>query len=312
MFPRTTHKKYTVRSFQSIFSYGQAVWFVAHNSPAATVRLKALLEVTRPANAVFAGVATALGAFIGGFSVFPGVLAALVTAMATAGGNAVNDYYDADIDEVNRPERPIPSGRLRRREAVLLAALLLAAAFALTLLFLPPLAIAIGVVNLFVLVGYSSHLKRTPFLGNLAVAFLTGTAFLFGGAAVGGAEFTAALFLLAALATLGREIVKDVEDVEGDKRMGASTLPLVWGERNSLVAASGFVVAAVMLSPAPYLLGQFGLPYLVAVLPADLVLLAGVVRIWGSASQGQKLLKLGMFVAMLAFLAARITTELSH
>lgn len=274
--------------------------------PPTTTRLKALLEVTRPANAVFAGVATVIGAFIAGFSVFPGLLAATVTAMATGGGNAVNDYYDADIDEVNSPERPLPSGRLRRRDAVLLAAVLLAAAFLLTLAYLPPLAIAIGVVNLFVLVGYSSHLKRTPFLGNAAVAFLTGTAFLFGGAAVGGAEYTAALFLLAALATLGREIVKDVEDLEGDREAGARTLPTVIGESRSLAIASAAVVTAVLLSPAPYLLDQFGAPYLAAVLPADLLLLAGAAGSWHSPSRGQNLLKIGMYVAMLAFLAARV------
>lgn len=276
--------------------------------PPPTTRIKALLDVTRPANAVFAGVATLIGAFVAGFTVFPGVLSAAVTAMATGGGNAVNDYYDADIDTVNQPDRPIPSGRLPRRDAVIFAAVLLATAFLLTLAFLPPLAIAIGVVNLFVLVGYSSHLKRTPFLGNLAVGFLTGTAFLFGGAAVGGAEYTAALFLLAALATLGREIVKDVEDLEGDREAGARTLPAVIGERRSLAIASTAVITAVILSPAPYLLDQFGAPYLAAVLPADILLLAGAARSWRSPNGGQKLLKIGMYVAMLAFLAARVAS----
>lgn len=226
--------------------------------------------------------------------------------LGTGAGNAVNDYYDAEIDAVNNPERPIPSGRLSRRGAALLAAAFFAAALVPTVVFLPPLAIVIGVVNLVLLVGYSSHLKRTPLLGNVAVAYLTGSAFLFGGAAVEGVEFTFVLFALAALTNLGREIVKDIEDMEGDAAEGARTLPVIWGERRALAVASAAVAVGVVLSPLPYFVfEEFGVAYIVAVAAADIVFVEGTRRSWKMPSEGQKLLKAAMVVALVAFVLGR-------
>jgi geranylgeranylglycerol-phosphate geranylgeranyltransferase len=283
------------------------------DGPAVTTmdRVRALRELVRLGNCAFAGVAALVGAVVGiglAAAVAPaGLVAALVTALGTAAGNAVNDYYDVDVDAVNDPERPIPSGRVTRRGARTVAVVAFALALGITVLLLPPLAVLIGVVNLALLVGYSSHLKRTPLLGNVAVAYLTGSAFLFGGAAVGAVAATAVLFGLAALATLGREIVKDVEDLAGDREMGAATLPVRYGERPALAVASAAVVVAVLLSPVPYLaLSPFGTAYLVAVVPADAVLLAGAGLSWRDASRGQTVLKLGMVVAMVAFVAGRL------
>ncbi|MDY6776356.1 MAG: geranylgeranylglycerol-phosphate geranylgeranyltransferase [Halobacteria archaeon] len=275
------------------------------STPKEKVKAKAVIEITRPANSVFAGFAAVIGSFIGGFSLVPAVAAATVTVFATGAGNAVNDYFDAEIDAVNRPDRPIPSGRLSEREALGTASSLFLLAF-FVVLSLPPLAIGIGVLNLTALVTYSSHLKRVPLVGNLVVAYLTGSAFLFGGAAVGGVEYTAVLFVLGLLATLGREIVKDVEDIEGDREEGARTLPIIWGETRSLMLASVSVLVAVGLSPLPYIKGIFGFAYLVGVVPGDLILLAGSLISWKNPSKGQKLLKVGMFAAMGAFVLGRV------
>ncbi|MDY7081052.1 MAG: geranylgeranylglycerol-phosphate geranylgeranyltransferase, partial [Halobacteria archaeon] len=261
-------------------------------------KLKALIEVTRPANSLFGGVAALIGVFIAGFQpveahIVPATVAFSATALGTAAGNTINDYYDAEIDAVNNPKRPIPSGRLTRKEAFRLSTAMFFTAVVIVIAFLPTLAIAIGIVNLVALVGYSLHLKRMPFAGNATVGYLTGSAFLFGGAAVGGIEFTVVLFLLASFATIGREIVKDIEDIEGDRKAGARTLPIVWGKRRSLVIASDFVIFAVILSPIPYAIDVFGLPYLVAIAPADLILLASVYLSWNSPEKGHRLMKLG-------------------
>lgn len=275
-------------------------------SVSTTERAAAVVEVTRPGNAVVGGVAAAVGGYVGGSLGFAAGVAAAATVFGTGAGNAVNDYYDAEIDAVNNPERPIPSGRLSRRAAALVSVVLFVAALALTVALLPPLAVGIGVVNLVLLVGYSSHLKRKPLVGNAAVAYLTGSAFLFGGAAVEGVEFTVVLFALAALSNLGREIVKDVEDIEGDAEGGARTLPVVRGERVALAVASAAVGVAVVLSPLPYFLFEsFEVAYLVAVGVADAVFLGGTVLSWRSPADGQKLLKLAMVVALVAFVVGR-------
>ena len=272
----------------------------------AVTAAKAGVEIARPGNAVVGGVAALVGGYLGGSLGFAVGIAAAATVFGTGAGNAVNDYYDADIDAVNNPERPIPSGRLSRRGAALLALSFFVAALVLTVVFLPPLAIGIGVVNLVLLVGYSSHLKRMPLIGNVVVAYLTGSAFLFGGAAVEGVEFTVILFALAALANLGREIVKDVEDIEGDAEEGARTLPVVWGERRALTVASVAVAVGVVLSPLPYFFfDEFGVEYLISVGAADIVFLEGTRRSWKSPSSGQNLLKIAMVVALVAFVVGR-------
>lgn len=266
----------------------------------------AAFEITRPTNAAVGAFGAAVGGYVGGSLDAAVAVAAVVTAFGTGAGNAVNDYYDADIDALNRPERPIPSGRISRRGAVILSAALFAAAVTLTVAVLPAVAVGIGVVNLLVLILYSSRLKRLPLVGNVAVAYLAGSAFLFGGAAAGGVEYTVVLFALAGLVNLGREVVKDVEDVEGDAAEGARTLPVVYGERPALALGSVAVFAAVALSPAPYFVFDgFGAPYLVAVAVADAVLLEATRRCWKSPSSGQKLLKAAMFVALAAFVAGR-------
>jgi geranylgeranylglycerol-phosphate geranylgeranyltransferase len=170
---------------------------------------------------------------------------------------------------------------------------------------LPPLAIAIAVVNLLALVAYTEVFKGLPGLGNALVAYLVGSTFLFGAAAVGRIGPAVVLFLLAAIATLTREIVKDVEDVEGDREEGLNTLPIAIGKRRALVVAAVLLAVAVAASPIPYLRNDFGIAYLIVVVPADAVMLAAAYESFEDPSAGQSRLKYGMFLAALAFIVGR-------
>ena len=118
------------------------------------------------------------------------------------------------------------------------------------------------------------------------------------------------LFALAASATMAREVIKDVEDAAGDREEGLRTLPIVLGRRRALVVAAAFVVAAVVASPAPYLLGTFGLPYLVVLAPALAVMLGATYRSFGSPAAGQRWLKASMFAAAVAFVVGRAAVVL--
>ncbi len=275
-------------------------------------RVRGLVELTRPGNAVAAGVLAFTGAYVAvGFpdsvGQFVAVAAAVAaTALATGAGNAVNDYFDREIDRINRPDRPIPRGAVSPRGALAFSvALLLGAVVAAALLPLP--AIVIAVVNLLALVAYTEFFKGLPGVGNAVVAYLTGSAFLFGGAAVGRtfAPAVLTLFGLAALATLTREIVKDVEDVAGDREEGLRTLPIAVGERRALAAAAAVMVVAVCASVLPYARGTFGLAYLALVVPADAVMLYATWEAFSDPSASQRRLKLGTFVAAGAFIAGR-------
>lgn len=264
-------------------------------------------ELTRPGNAVAAGILTFTGAFVaGGVSqgLVPVAAAVATTVLATGGGNAVNDYFDREIDEVNRPDRPIPRGAVTPRGALAETGLLFGSAIGLALT-LPPTAIAIAVVNLLLLVAYTEFFKATPGLGNVVVAFLTGSTFLFGGAAVGDLFGATVLFALSGLATLAREVIKDVEDIAGDRQEGLSTLPIAVSEHVALWIAAVSLTVGVVASAVPYLEGTFGITYLAVVIPADAIMLFGVWKSFTAPGEGQRRLKLGMFLAIAAFLLGR-------
>ncbi len=257
-----------------------------------------------------AGAAAIIGLLIaGGFDAPASALIFLAVFMITGAGNAVNDYYDRDIDAVNRPDRPLPSGRISPRSA-LIYSLLLFAAGCIFAAAVNQICLAVAALNSSLLFFYARNLKATPLAGNLCVAYLTGSTFLFGGAAYGleGMEANLVPAGLSILATMSREIAKDIEDMEGDRQGGAKTLPIIAGEKISSALAAAFVLVGIALSFLP----PFGTAYLIIVAVADLILLSSVWKIArGDASGSQKALKMGMAVALLAFLAAALSQNVN-
>jgi len=228
------------------------------------------------------------------------ILSMSVAALFTAAGNALNDYFDREVDKVAHPERPIPSGRVTPSTALAASASMFAAGFVLTF-FVSLWSVVIFVIALVVMVGYERFLKAVGFAGNLAISWLTAALFLFGGAAVDRMDLAWILAALAFLATLGREIAKDIQDVEGDK-LSRRTLPMRIGNKNAGFAASASLIAAVALSPAPYLLELLSVWYVPVVLAADAIFIYSALVLFKNPGQGQKIVKLAMLVALLAFL----------
>jgi geranylgeranylglycerol-phosphate geranylgeranyltransferase len=243
-------------------------------------------------------------AIAGGLSPRSTTLIFLVVFLVTGAGNAINDYYDRQIDFINRPARPIPSGRIAPRAALNFSLALFAAGCLLAGL-VNQVCLALAAFNSALLFLYARNLKATPLAGNICVAFLTGSTFLFGGAAAGlqGLFANQVPFLLSFLVSMSREIAKDIEDMAGDIAGGARTLPILAGERASSALAAAFALAAVVLS----FFAPFGRAYLAVVAVADLFFLHSVGKIGrGDATGCQKALKRGMAVALVAFLAAAL------
>ncbi len=170
--------------------------------------------------------------------------AAVAASLITAGGNAVNDLFDVDIDAINRPRRPLVSGKLTTRQAAnfyivtTLAGLVISAAVNVWTLLI---ASAAGVLVFM----YSFRFKRMIFLGNFVVASVTGLAFLYGGAAVGDIRNVYPAAAFAFLANLIREIIKDAEDVKGDGEIGVRTIATKYGTRTS--AWLSIILTAILL-----------------------------------------------------------------
>lgn len=278
------------------------------------------LELMRYKNCLMAGFAAVIGTLIafnilasgalnyhpGSFPYFDAGLVFLVVFLVSGAGNAINDYFDIKIDSINRPERPIPSGRVQLKEALYFSYLL----FALGTLLAFSINQVCGLIALFnslLLIFYAKTLKGTPLLGNLSIGYLTGSTFLFGASVFGleGLKTLFVLFVLSALAITAREIVKDIEDMEGDKIEGADTLPLRIGARKASYLAVLIGFLAVFLSPLPFLMSVLGLRYLYLVLLADLGFLAAIYQILirNNPAKSSKMFKIAMFFALLAFIA---------
>lgn len=236
----------------------------------------------------------------------------LVVFIATGAGNAINDYFDHEIDSINRPDRPIPSGRISQKTALHLSLSLFGTGILLSF-FLGPICLFLAVFNSLLLILYASTLKRMALMGNMVIGYLTGSLFLFGGAPEifngMGIRSNVILFLLAFLATVSREIVKDIQDMEGDMKAGARTLPITIGKERSARIAGVLGLTGVILSPFPLVLNEaFGTSYLAVVFIADLLFLLSINEILmkDNAGKSSRLLKMGMFVALIAFVAGTI------
>ena len=262
-----------------------------------------------------AGFAAVIGAgIVCGITEIPALGAVLLFSLfssvflITGAGNAINDYFDADIDAINKPMRPIPSGRVSRNAALYLSLSLFGIGIVLAYT-INAICFAIALANSLLLIVYARNLKRTALVGNVSVGYLTGSTFLFGGALfeISGIFRTSGLFALAMLATIAREIAKDIEDIDGDSAMGLDTLPIRIGSRRACYVVSAFGMVAVLLSPIPHLSLGFSVWYLVVVAFADLCFLIAILRLEkGDAAGSSRLFKQAMAVALVAFVVGSV------
>ncbi len=269
---------------------------------------RAGLQITRPLNCVITFASVLMGGWLGVHALpAPLWIAALSAAAVMAGGNALNDLWDLESDRVNHPRRPLPSGRLTPRAAGVACIALFSLGLGLSVL-LPPEAIATAVSACGCLVVYNRLLKHVPLAGNVVVSLLCGLAFFYGGFAVRAPGAAAVPALFAAIYHLGREILKDAQDVAGDRRAPGGTLPMRWGPARSFRLAAGAFALVVLLTPVPYFLGLYGLPYLVLVALLDVLLIGVMVSILRVPDTRRlrainRFLKAGMMLGLLAILA---------
>jgi len=273
------------------------------------VALKEVIEIFRPLNALMGAVGVISGVVIAGgtsaltANIFYVLLGALAAVFYTGGGNSLNDYFDLEVDRKNHPDRPLPSGRMKPRSALIIGVF----GFALSLILSLPLglypfiimSLAVGLLT-----SYELFLKMRGLPGNIAIAIIVSLAFPYGGAITGITPALWVFFTMSALSNLGREIIKDVEDVEGD--FNRSTLPKKIGVRGASQLSASLTIAAVLISPIPALLGYFtgaGLyAYTALVAAADLMFILSVKEIIRVGEGVSKKMKLAMLLGLVAFI----------
>lgn len=219
-----------------------------------TISIRGLFQISRPINLLMVAFSQLMAAYFlvettqSGLPVlldYKLYLMIFSTSLITAAGYMINDYYDVKIDYVNRPGEVVVGKGIKRRVVILLHTILNISAIALGLLVSPKVAL-INFGAAFLLWLYSNKLKREPFIGNFTVALLTGLAVFLIGIHYQKSELLILTYaIFAFFLNLIREIIKDIEDRQGDRKHGCRTLPIVIGFRKTKAVI--FLIAAVFV-----------------------------------------------------------------
>ena len=220
-----------------------------------------------------------------------------------AGGNSLNDFIDVEIDKTAHPDRPVPSGELTPIQARNIGIVMLVLSAVLSFLTVDIPSIAIVIIAVILMASYELFLKQRGFIGNLTIAVMTGMVFLLAGALVGDYTSNIAVAGMATLVSVGREISKDIEDMESD--IGRKTLPMSIGVRNASIVASLFYLAGPILSWYPIYLDPANYLYYSVIL-ADIAFFYCAYKVFSDPHAAEKKAKIGMLFGLLAFILSAI------
>ncbi len=263
------------------------------------------------------------------------VLTLLIVSVVgiAAGGYVINDYFDVKIDRINRPDNLVVTRIISRDTAMHLFYGLTAVgviagtvvawwAHSWTLLFT-------YVVIPGLLWFYSASYKRMFLVGNLVVAFASAIVPLL--VAIANADYlhhlyqnalayspivgelyvwTGGFAAFAFLLTWVREIVKDIEDIEGDREMECRTLPIVWGDKVAKIIATVLLVVIatlivyILFAVLPFSHEWKSLPTRYVVFGLIVPILCSIVLLWAANNRTeyhrvQTIIKFAMFMGML-------------
>jgi geranylgeranylglycerol-phosphate geranylgeranyltransferase len=239
---------------------------------------------------VFFGSLLALGEIPQGDFVSITILHGLSVWAFMCSWNALNDILDVEIDKENKPDRPLPSGIISVNHAKIVTSSLMLISFVSLILagyistnfengfenWAP--SILIWLMAIFLLINYESSsnfslkLKDRGLPGNIAISLSVGMVILFGAAGV--FDFTnsrvISLFTIGFTYNLAREIIKDIEDIDGDK--GRNTLAMRIGVEKARLAAWVILLFTMFSLLAPFALEIFPLEHMILIIPGLLML----------------------------------------
>jgi len=272
------------------------------------MNIQPYFKLTRFQNNLITFISVLMGGFIGGVTSWGKLLlSALSASLISAGGYVLNDYFDLEIDKINRPLRVLPKSDLSPKKALIFSISLFVIGFILSFL-LKPVSMAVALAAIVFLFLYSAKFKREFLIGNVTVSIISALAFIYGGVFSKNPEISLIPAILAFLFHMGRELIKDMEDLEGDQALRSETFPIAYGIKNSQFLASTIFLVLIILTIFPYKLKIFSIYYLILVLMMDFVLFYIILSLWNNPSRENlgslsRLLKFEMLLGLLAIFA---------
>jgi len=266
-----------------------------------------LIKLTRPLNVIITGISVFIAASLSPHFQFAQTLlfAVISASVITGAANIVNDIYDIEIDRINKPERILAAGKISLKNAwisyfVMNVAALILIGIVNILLFV------IALYSILLLFFYSFYFKRTILAGNFVVSLLSGLAFIFGAVAVGDWFVGVVPAVFAFLFHFGREVVKDLQDVQGDMASQVVTFAGRFGKFKSVILINVVFISLILFLFAPFVLNQYNVYYIYIVAPGVAAILLFVsILLWFKndpvwLGKISLLLKFDMFVGLIA------------
>lgn len=272
-------------------------------------RISSVLGLVKPELPIAAGICVIAGQVISVAGLPPTVTVVygfLAGFFLSASAMVSNDYFDIEVDRVDKPHRPLPSGRVSGKEVAMIAALLAVSGLAMAAL-IGLTALAFASIILIVGLLYNWRMKSSGLIGNVMVAFSVASTFLFGGISVGGLNDPLIWFFasIAFIFDLSAEISSGAMDMEGDRLRGSRSIAIIHGKDFALQTSGALILLIVIITLIPIPLGLMGWTYAIPVVVADSLLLLFYLRLRSSTTpdQGRNEIR-KMYLVMTLFVMA--------
>jgi geranylgeranylglycerol-phosphate geranylgeranyltransferase len=224
----------------------------------------------------------------------------------------LNDYFDIEADKINSPSRPIPSGKVKPYEVIILSIITAIIGFSITL-FINITAIAIAVIFWIIGFLYNWKLKETGLLGNIMVSSSVAITFIFGGVIVGN-PFDKLVWFFAFIVffiDLGEEIASGAMDLEGDKKRKSKSIAIIKGYDFAIRLSTSLFVIVIIISFIPFIFQWLGPTYLIMIGLMDTIIIFSIIKLLKSINpvEGRKYLRfiyLGATISLVAFIVGQL------
>ena len=276
------------------------------------------LQLIRPANSIMIGFAVIVGIAVTSHQyqqvfTMKALLGFLTGFLLSCFSMISNDLYDINVDRINQPARPLVSGSVSIASAKIAAALFLIAGIAASIPLGP---VNFGIASIFAFIAwfYNYRGKKLGLFGNSLVALSLAIPYIYGSAILGNYSINLGylLALTSFLAGIGREVLKGIADVEGDKAGRAKTVAIIYGIQTAKAVVVAFFILAAASSTLPVALGLLhsalyvyvGLIWIPDAIFLYLAYKAGQLKVESDALKLKSIALGGMMAGLIAYLVA--------
>jgi geranylgeranylglycerol-phosphate geranylgeranyltransferase len=275
---------------------------------------RAMIQLIRPELPLAAGVCVVVGQAIALGKLpqlFVVLLGFLLGFFLSSSAMIFNDYFDLEVDRINAPSRPLPSGLLTELEVIVFGVVTALIGLGIAL-YIHPIAFILSLIIWIMGYLYNWKLKAAGFWGNLIVSSSVAMTFILGGVSVGQAANPMPWIfgLIAFVFDLAEEIAGDAMDMVGDQKRGSKSIAILYGKAAALRSSSLLFGVMIILTILPVILGETALGYWLPISVTDLLIIYFTSKLLKSTTPEQgrgwmRALYLSASLGLLAFIFGR-------